>query len=182
MKKWIIQQYAKFQFFIGTASTPSARGNSLSSAASHRSSPFLNTSHPPSKESTINHAAIANLNAQKRSSLESPSAVNRVVAQLTNTHSGSYSSSVNNSSGSPSPVAMMLRNSHPVSSGSIVSSPNSSGFSGTTFVGSIMSQTPQTTSAAASFTLPQALTSIPTGNLLVHSYYLHISIYFKPIE
>ena len=154
--------------FSGTASTPSARGNSLSSAASHRSSPFLNTSHPPSKESTINHAVIANLNTQKRSSLESPSAVNRVVAQLTNTHSGSYSSSVNNSSGSPSPVAMMLRNSHPVSSGSLVSSPNSSGFSGTTFVGSMISQTPQTTSGATSFTLPQALTSIPTGNFPIY--------------
>ena len=141
----------------------------MSSANSHRSSPYLNASHPPSKESTINHAAIANLNAQKRSSLESPSAVNRVVAQLTNTHSGSYSSSVNNSSGSPSPVAMMLRNSHPVSSGSLVSSPNSSGFSGTTYAGSLMTQTP-TTSSVASFALPHALTTISQGNQQIHFY------------
>ena len=93
--------------------------------------------------------------------------MNRVVAQLTSAHSGSYSSLANNSSGSSSPVAMMLRNSHPVSSGSLVSSPNSSGFSGT-FAGSQITQTPSSTSAAPSFALTQASTTIPTGTLLIH--------------
>ena len=109
-----------------------------------------------------------NLNtAQKRCSLESPSAVNRAVAQLTGGHTGSYSSSINNSSGSPSPVAMLLRNSHPVSSGALVSSPNQAVFGGTTIAGSLVAHTSSSASSSsiASTSLSQASTTVSQGNL-----------------
>ena len=99
-------------FNLGTPSASSLRGNSLSSQASQRSSPYLNVHPVNSKEpATIANVTIANLNIahQKRSSLESPSAVNRAIAQITGgggsphtSNTGSYSSPVNgiHSSGS----------------------------------------------------------------------------------
>ena len=138
----------------------------MSSTASHRSSPYLNAQHPASKESTISNVAISNINTQKRSSLESPSAVNRAVAQLTSGHSGSYSSSINNSSGSPSPVAMMLRNSQPVSSGVLVSSSNVGAFPPASFSGPLGTQTFSSASSVASFSLTQAPTALAPGKYI----------------
>ena len=143
-------------YSLGTPSASSLRGNSLSSTASHRSSPFLNLATNP-KEPTGQSPVLTNFNnVQQRSSLESPSAVNRAVAQLTG-HSNGYASSINTSSGSPSPVAMLLRNSHPVSSGSSVSSPNQGTFVGNAYSGSLAAPTSSSASSSsvASLSLSQ---------------------------
>ena len=118
-----------------------------------------------SKEPTGQSTVLTNLNnVQQRSSLESPSAVNRAVAQLTG-HSNGYSSSINNSSGSPSPVAMLLRNSHPVSSGSSVSSPNQGTFVGNAYSGSLAAaaSSSASSSSVASLSLSQTPTVLAKG-------------------
>ena len=123
------------------------------------------------------NVTIANLNIahQKRSSLESPSAVNRAIAQITggggshhNSNTGSYSSPVNgihSSGSSPSPVAMMLRNSHPVSSGGTqASSSNIDPFRGVTISGSLGTNSITcSTASVASFSLSQASTTLSQG-------------------
>ena len=181
-------------FNLGTPSASSLRGNSLSSQASQRSSPYLNAHPVNSKEpATIANVTIANLNIahQKRSSLESPSAVNRAIAQITggggshhNSNQGSYSSPVNgihSSGSSPSPVAMMLRNSHPVSSGGTQASlSNIDPFRGATISGSVgTTSNPCSTASVASFSLSQASTTLSQGTYLIFIEY-KMELYNKP--